>query len=77
MLIYKWAEILCLEIDIFELKMMVKNGIYFFYFEIQWVPLEIPASASRPGQFSPSEQIVLHWAAATLKEFAEFQNRKF
>jgi hypothetical protein len=44
------------------------------YFEIQRWPSEIPASL--PGQFSLSGQIILHWAAATLKGLGEFQNKK-
>ena len=35
------------------------------YFEIPRAPSEIPANL--PGQFGLSGQIVLHWAAATLK----------
>ena len=46
-----------------------------FYFEILLAPLEIPANL--PGQFSPSGQIFLHWAAATLKGLVGFQNKKF
>ena len=46
-----------------------------FYFEIHQAPSEIPANL--PGQFSPSGQIFLHWAAATLKGLGEFQNKKF
>jgi hypothetical protein len=33
--------------------------------------------ANLPGNFSLSEQIFLHWAAATLKGLVEFQNKKF
>ena len=62
-----------LEITIFNLKMMMKNGLDSF-FEIQRAPSEIPANL--PGQFSPSGQIFLHWAAATLKGLEEFQNEK-
>ena len=59
--------------DIFGLKMMVKRGLeFFFFFEIQRAPSEIPAKL--PGQFSLSGQIVLHWEAATLKGLVEFQN---
>ena len=36
------------------------------YFEILRAPSEIPAN--KPGQFSPSGQIFLHWAAATVNE---------
>ena len=46
-----------------------------FYFEILLAPSEIPANL--PGQFSPSGQIFLHWAAATLKGLVGFQNKKF
>ena len=45
------------------------------YFEIPRAPSEIPAN--QPGQFSPSGQIFLHWAAATLKGLVGFQNKKF
>ena len=47
----------------------------FFNFEIQQAPSEMPANL--PGQFSLSEQIFLHWAAATLKGLVGFQNKKF
>jgi hypothetical protein len=53
--------------------MMVKSGIYFFYFQIHPAPSEIPANL--PGQLSLSGQIFLNWAAA-LKELGEFQNKK-
>ena len=53
---------------------MVKSGLDFFYFEIQRAPSEIPANL--PGQFSLSGQIFLHWAAATLKGLAGYQNKK-
>ena len=53
---------------------MVKSGLEFSYFEIPRAPSEIPANL--PGQFSLSGQIFLHWAAATLKRLAEFQNKK-
>ena len=58
----------------FNLKMMMKNGLDFF-FEIHRAPSEIPANL--PGQFSLSGQIFLHWAAVTLKGLGEFQNKKF
>ena len=45
------------------------------YFQIDRAPSEIPANL--PGQFSLSGQILLHWAAATLKGLVEFQNKKF
>ena len=54
--------------------MMVKNGLELFHFEILPVPSEFPADL--PRQFSLSGQIFLHWAAATLKELVEFQNKK-
>ena len=50
-----------LKTNIFELKMMVKSGLEFFYFEILLAPSEIPANL--PGQFSLSRQLFLHWAA--------------
>ena len=55
--------------------MMVKSGLDIFYFEILLAPSEL--TANLPGQFSLSRQIVLHWAAATLKGLGEFQNKKF
>ena len=55
--------------------MMVKSGLEKKYFEIPRAPSEIPAN--QPGQFSPSGQIFLHWAAATLKGHVEFQNNFF
>ena len=63
-----------LEITIFDLKMMVKSGLEFFYFEIHRAPLEIPANML--GQFSLLGQMFLHWAAATLKGLVQFQNKK-
>ena len=48
--------------------MMVKSSLDFFYFEIE--------PANLPGQFSISEQIFLHWAAASLKGLVEFQNEE-
>ena len=42
----------------------------FFFFEIPRAPSEIPANQS--GQFSPSGQIFLHWAAATLLAVLSF-----
>ena len=44
--------------------MMVKSGLEFIL-EIDRAPSKIPANL--PGQFSPTGQIFLHWAAATLK----------
>ena len=38
---YKWTKILSLEINIFDLKMMVKSGLEFFYFEIHQAPSEL------------------------------------
>ena len=54
---------------------MVKSGVEFFYFEILRAPSEIPANL--PGQFSLSQLIFSHLAAATLKGQKGFQNRKF
>ena len=68
------TKILSLEITIFGVKMMVKSGLDFFFFEILRAPSEIPASL--PGQFSHYGQIFLLWAAATLKEHVGFQNKK-
>ncbi len=71
----KWTKILGLEITIFGIKIMVKNGLEKNYFKIPRAPSEIPPN--EPGQFSPSVQIFLHWAAATLKGHMEFQNDFF
>ena len=57
---------------IFGLKMMVKSGLIFFYFEIERAPLDVPAN-----QFSLSGPVFLHWAAATMKGFVQFKNKKF
>ena len=62
-----------IETIIFQLYMMVKSGIV-FYFEILLAPSELPANLQ--GQFSVSGQLFLHWAAATLKGLVEFQNKK-
>ena len=63
-------------ITIFDLKMMVKSVLEFFYFEILRATSEIPPNL--PGQFSHYGQTFLHWAAATLKGMAirvvEFSN---
>ena len=67
------TKISALETNIFSLKMMMKSGLEFFYFEILLAPSEI--SANLPGQLSPSWQIFWHWAAATLKELGQFQNK--
>ena len=58
---------------IFGLKMMVKSGPDFFYFEIDRAPSEILANL--PGQFSLSGPIFLHWAAATLKGFVQLKTK--
>ena len=70
----KWTKISSLDIIIFELKNDGKKWSR-IYFEIHRAPSEIPANL--PGQFSPNGQIFWHWAAATLKGFGEFQNKKF
>ena len=49
--------------------MMIKSGLDFFHFEIPQWPSEIPVNL--PGQVSPSGQIFLHLAAATLKGLVE------
>ena len=38
---YQWTKISNLEFDIFDLKMMVKSGLDFFYFEIEGAPSKI------------------------------------
>ena len=60
------------EIDIFKLK---NDGEKWsrIYFEIDRAPSEIPANL--PGQFSPTGQIFLYWAAATLKGLGQFHNK--
>ena len=68
-----WTKILSLKIIIFEIKNDGKKWSR-IYFEIHRAPSEIPAKL--PGQFGHSEQIFLHWAAATLKGLGEFQNKK-
>ena len=37
----KWTKILTLEMTMFGLKMMVKSGLYFFYFEVLRAPSEL------------------------------------
>jgi hypothetical protein len=64
---YKWTKTSSPEIYIFGLKMMVKSGLDFFFFEYF---SEIPTNLL--SQFSLSGQIILHWAAETLKGLAEF-----
>jgi hypothetical protein len=56
--------------------MMVKSSLEIFILKFS-EPLQRYVPANWPGQFSLSGQIVLHWAAATLKGLAEFQNKKF
>ena len=60
---------------IFWLKNDGEKWSIFYYFEILRALSEKPANL--PGQFSPSGQIFLHWAAATLKGQVGFQNKKF
>ena len=62
-----------LKANIFELKMMVKSGLEFFYFEFLLALSNLPTNL--PDQFSLSRQIVLHWATVTLKGLVEFQNK--
>ena len=69
---YKWTKISSLEIIIFKLKNDGKKWPR-IYFEIHRAPSEIPAKL--PGQFGHSGQIILHWAAATLKGLGQFQNK--
>ena len=47
--LFQWTKISSLEITVFDLKMMVKSGLEFFYFEIHQAPSEIPANL--PGSF--------------------------
>ena len=67
-----WTKISSLEINIFGFTNNDEKwpGIYF---EICPAPSEIPANL--PGKFSPTGQTFLHWAAATLKELGQFQNK--
>ena len=69
---YKWTKISSLEIKIFGFKKIGEKWSR-ICFEIHRAPSEIPASL--PGQFSPTGQIFLHWAAATLKGLGQFQNK--
>ena len=68
----KWTKISSLEINILQLKNDGKKWSR-IYFEIDRAPSEIPANL--PSQFSPTGQIFLHWAAATLKGLGQFQNK--
>ena len=67
------TKISSLEINIFGLKNDSEKW-PIIYFDIHRAHSEIPANL--PCQFSLTGQIFLHWAAATLKGFAEFQNKK-
>ena len=69
---YKWTKISSLETIIFVLENDGKKWSR-IYFQIDRAPSEIPANL--PGQFSPTGQIFLHWAAATLKGLGQFQNK--
>ena len=68
----KQTKISSPEIDIFQLK---NDGEKWsrIYFEIDRALSEIPANL--PGQFSPTGQIFLYWAAATLKGLGQFRNK--
>ena len=55
--------------------MMVKIGLELFILKFT-EPLQRSLLSTLPSQFSPSGQIVLHWAAAILKGLGEFQNKK-
>ena len=47
----KWSKILCLEIDISDLKMMVKSGLEFFILKFNQAPSELLLpSAKNPAQ---------------------------
>jgi hypothetical protein len=61
-----------LEISIFDLKTTAKRGQYFF-FEVERAPSEIPPIL--PGHSSNSGQVILIWAAATLKGLTDLQNK--
>ena len=69
---YKWTKISSLEINILG---FVNNAEKWsiICFEIHRAPSEIPANLT--GQFSPTGQIFLHWAAANLKWLGQFQNK--
>ena len=56
-------------LTIFDLKVMVKSDLEFLFWN--WTSLWYLT-----GQFSLCDQIFFHWAAATLKELVEFQNKK-
>ena len=68
----KRTKVLSLKIDIFDLKMMVKSGLEFFYFEIQRAPSEIAVKL-----LGHSVQIFLQWAAATLKDLQTIFHHHF
>ena len=48
----KWTKISDLETNIFELKMMVKSGLEFFYFKILLAPSELllPSAKNLPRE---------------------------
>ena len=60
-----------LKLTFLALKMMLKSGLKFILKFIE--PLQRYIPANLPGQFSPSGQIFLHWAAADLKGLHQFQ----
>ena len=63
----KRTKVLSLQITIFDLKMMVNNGLEFFILKFTevWAPSEV--AAQLPGQFSHAGRMFLHWAVVTLK----------
>ena len=58
-LFYKWTKILRLKMDIFGLKMMVKSGLDFFYFEIHQAPSELllPSAKNLPRKAELAWQV--------------------
>ena len=69
------TKILGLETNIFCLKMMMKSVLEFLISKFQQ-PLQIYLLFML-ARFNPSGKIFLHWAAATLEQLVEFQNKKF
>jgi hypothetical protein len=63
---------LSLEIDVFDLKMMVKSSLDFFYFEIQQALSEL----LQPSAKNLPKKAELAWQVS-LKGLAEIENKKF
>ena len=70
----KWTKISSLEINIFDLKIMVKNGLESFILKFN-KPLQ-RYLLTRLANLAFLDRSFLHWAAATLKGLSEFENKK-